>query len=100
MYTDQTLNCVDCGTAFTFSASQQEFFADKGFTNKPTRCTDCRDARKAARGGAGGGGARPQREMFPATCAGCNKATEVPFKPRTDRPVYCRECFATRQGAR
>jgi len=98
MYTDQTLTCVDCGTPFTFSASQQKFFADKGFANKPTRCTECRDARKAQRGNPGG--QRPQREMFPATCASCNKPTEVPFKPRNDRPVYCRDCFSARQASR
>jgi hypothetical protein len=81
MYTDETLNCVDCNAAFTFSAGEQEFFASKGFTNKPNRCPDCRSARKAQRAGGGGssysgggggggfggaaGGARPQREMLP-----------------------------------
>jgi CxxC-x17-CxxC domain-containing protein len=33
--------------------------------------------------------------MFDATCAQCNVATTVPFKPRGDRPIYCRECFTT-----
>jgi CxxC-x17-CxxC domain-containing protein len=102
MYKDETLQCADCAQQFTFSASQQEFFAQKGFTNKPTRCQDCRDARKAQRGGGGGGGgsARPQREMFAAVCAACHKPTEVPFKPRNDKPVYCRDCFSTRQTSR
>ena len=27
-------------------------------------------------------------------CADCNKECEVPFKPREDRPVYCKECFS------
>jgi CxxC-x17-CxxC domain-containing protein len=98
MYTDETLTCTDCNTTFTFSASQQQFFADKGFANKPSRCPDCRDARKAQRDSGGGG--RAAREMFPATCATCNKSTEVPFKPRGDKPVYCRECFSARQASR
>jgi CxxC-x17-CxxC domain-containing protein len=109
MYTDETLTCVDCNAPFTFSASEQEFFATKGFTNKPSRCPDCRAARKAQRGGGsagggrggysgGGGGGRPQREMFPATCSGCGKDTQVPFQPRGDKPVYCRECFSQRQN--
>lgn len=97
MYTDETLNCADCAQPFTFSASQQEFFAEKGYTNKPTRCQDCRDARKSQRGG---GSARPQREMFAAVCAACHKPTEVPFKPRNDKPVYCRDCFSSRQQTR
>jgi len=112
MYTDETLSCVDCSAQFTFSASEQEFFASKGFTNKPSRCPDCRAAKKAQRGGGGGGrggyssggsyggggGAGRQREMFQATCSGCGKVAEVPFQPRGDRPVYCRDCFSQRQG--
>jgi CxxC-x17-CxxC domain-containing protein len=31
--------------------------------------------------------------MYPATCAQCGKQTEVPFQPRGDKPVYCRDCF-------
>ncbi len=30
----------------------------------------------------------------PNVCANCGQATQVPFQPRGDRPVYCRECFA------
>jgi len=43
-YVDKTLTCLDCGAEFTFSASEQEFFASKGFTNEPGRCPDCRAA--------------------------------------------------------
>ena len=59
MYTDETLSCLDCGRSFTFTASEQEFFATKGFTNKPGRCSDCRAARKA------GGGQRVVRPRHP-----------------------------------
>ena len=54
---DQTLTCVDCGQDFTFSASEQEFFAEKGFT-PPKRCKDCRQAKKEQRGGGGRKGGR------------------------------------------
>ena len=37
-YTDQVLTCADCGIDFVFSASEQEFFAQKGFTSAPKRC--------------------------------------------------------------
>ena len=122
MYTDETLNCVDCNAAFIFSAGEQEFFAQKGFANKPNRCPDCRAARKANKGGGGGsagsygggggrssgggygggggGGTRPQREMFQATCSACGKVAEVPFQPRGDKPVYCRECFSSKNTYR
>ena len=101
-YTDKALTCSDCGTGFTFSASEQEFFASKGFTNEPGRCPECRAARKVQRGGGyggsggggGGGGYRQQREMYPAVCATCGKNTQVPFEPRNGRPVYCSDCYS------
>jgi len=103
MYQDENLNCVDCGTSFPFTASEQQFFASKGFTNKPSRCSDCRAARKASRGGqerGGGGGSRGAREMFTATCSTCGGVAELPFQPRGDKPVYCRNCFTPRQSYR
>jgi CxxC-x17-CxxC domain-containing protein len=54
-YADKTLACRDCGTAFVFTAGEQEFYAQKGFTNEPTRCPSCRAARKQAGGRSGGG---------------------------------------------
>ena len=36
---------------------------------------------------------RKDREMHKATCADCGNECEVPFKPKEDRPVYCKECF-------
>ena len=99
-YTDRTLTCVDCGAEFTFSAEDQEYHASRGFTNEPKRCATCWSARKTERGGSrgggfgGGGGGR--RQMFPAVCAECGQATEVPFEPRGDRPVYCFDCFSRR----
>ncbi len=90
MNQDKTLKCRDCGTDFIFTASEQDFFAEKGFTNEPTRCKPCRDAKKGnnTRGGFS------NREMFPAVCAECGKKTQVPFRPRDDRPVYCSDCFS------
>lgn len=97
MYTDETLSCRDCGRAFTFTAGQQAFFAQKGFTNKPGRCDDCRAAHRAGGGGRPGGS---RREMFQATCSQCGNVAEVPFEPRTGRPVYCRDCFGSQQRYR
>ena len=106
-YTDKSLACVDCGAEFVYSVADQEFHASRGFTNEPKRCPDCRRARKSARGDEGGGGggyggggggsySSGPRQMYPAVCAGCNRETEVPFQPRGDRPVYCRDCFQQR----
>ncbi|MPM29156.1 hypothetical protein SDC9_75696 [bioreactor metagenome] len=87
MFSDKTLVCKDCGQNFTFTASEQEFYAEKGFTNEPQRCKSCRTARKQnSRGG-------EARQMFDAICAGCGRPCKVPFEPRSDRPVYCSDCF-------
>lgn len=91
MFQDKTLVCKDCGAEFVFSASEQEFFAEKGFTNEPSRCIDCRRARKERNNG--GRTSRPQREMYNVTCAECGVETQVPFRPSSDRPVYCRDCY-------
>lgn len=92
---DQTIKCVDCGKEFVFTVGEQDFYAQKGFTNAPTRCPSCRAARKAAREGGSsyGGGYGGQRQMYPAVCAQCGKETEVPFQPRGDKPVYCSDCY-------
>ncbi len=48
-FEDKSLQCSDCGSEFTFSAGEQEFFQSKGFTNEPKRCPECRRANKARR---------------------------------------------------
>jgi CxxC-x17-CxxC domain-containing protein len=90
MFEDKTLICKDCGNEFTFTAGEQEFYAEKGFQNEPARCKDCRTARKNA---SGRNGQRREVVMYDAVCAECGKETQVPFKPTNTRPVYCKECF-------
>ncbi len=93
MYQDITLKCAECGAEFVFSAGEQEFYAEKGFKNKPQRCKACRDARKNANAAD-----KPQREMFEAVCAECGKTAYIPFQPVTDRPIYCSECFKAKRA--
>jgi CxxC-x17-CxxC domain-containing protein len=114
-YADKTITCRDCRTDFVFTSGEQEFYAQKGFTNEPTRCPACRQARKASGGRSGGydsrdsyssrdyndrdsygsrsGYSRAEREMHSATCASCGREAQVPFVPRGDKPVYCSDCF-------
>jgi CxxC-x17-CxxC domain-containing protein len=97
-YQDKSLTCSDCGMNFTFSAQDQEFFAQKGYTNEPKRCTSCRESRKTQRNGNGYGssyssGYSARRQMYPATCSDCGKTTEVPFEPRNGKPIYCSDCY-------
>jgi CxxC-x17-CxxC domain-containing protein len=124
VYTNKTLTCADCGQEFVFTASEQDFYAQRGFT-EPRRCASCRASRKAARnegggggdssygsygagggysaggyGGGGGGGYRDRgpREMFSATCSNCGKEAQVPFRPTSGKPVYCSDCFRSMRG--
>ena len=114
---DKTLTCRDCGSTFTFTEGEQDFYAQKGYSD-PLRCPNCRAAKKASRTGGGygdsygngggygssygngGGGYGRERVMTQVVCASCGKETEVPFVPRGDRPVYCSDCFATQGGGR
>ncbi len=84
MYEDKTLVCRDCGKEFIFSAGEQEFFAEKGFVNEPSRCKPCRDARKYS----------SRRVMYTGVCASCGKEAKVPFEPKNGKPLYCSDCFA------
>jgi CxxC-x17-CxxC domain-containing protein len=100
MSPDKSLACAECGATFSFTQEEQDFYKTKGYTNEPKRCPTCRQARKAATGGGGGGMNRGPRQMFPAKCAQCGKDTEVPFEPRSGRPVYCSDCYAKTRGTR
>jgi CxxC-x17-CxxC domain-containing protein len=127
VYNDKNLTCADCGQEFVFTASEQDFYAQRGFT-EPRRCPSCRASRKAARnadnggssygsygagggysaggygggGGGGGGGGygrdRGPREMFTATCSQCGREAQVPFRPTSGKPVYCSDCFRSIRG--
>ncbi len=92
-FQDKSLRCSDCGTTFTFSCGEQEFFQSKGFTNEPRRCPSCRQAKKSERNGTRNYGSRSPRQMFQVKCSECGKDTEVPFEPRGDKPVYCSDCY-------
>ncbi len=113
-YTDKTLVCADCNQEFVFTGSEQQFFADRQFS-EPRRCPACRAIRKASRGdnggssygngggyssggySSGGGYDRGPREMHSATCASCGREALVPFRPTGSKPVYCSDCFSPRR---
>jgi Probable zinc-ribbon domain len=47
-FQDKELTCSDCRGKFLHSAKDQEFFAEKGFS-EPKRCKPCRQAKKEGR---------------------------------------------------
>src|SRR5215210_516670 len=98
-YADKPLTCRDCGTSFLFTTGEQEFFAQKGFTNEPSRCPECRATRKSQRSSGSidsdnyGNYERQPRPIYEVTCSECGGVARVPFQPGTDKPVYCSNCF-------
>jgi CxxC-x17-CxxC domain-containing protein len=95
---DLQLTCSDCGQEFTFTSADQAFFQERGYS-APKRCKQCRMARKSEQGGGGGGYSRPQPTGTTVICSGCGQQTTVPFEPRGDRPVYCRDCYQAQKGS-
>src|SRR5688500_18872576 len=116
---DRTLPCHDCGTPFLLTCNEQIYYRERGY-REPGRCPACRATNRAERnapllaahetqeagaapesvygGSASHDGRKGRAILYPATCASCDKETQVPFLPRGDRPVYCRECFGQRRG--
>jgi len=94
VYQDKTLNCRDCGEDFVFTAQWTRILRFQGFWkwNRPVpQLPRCQEA-----------AAEPwlkptPREMFKTTCAKCGQEAEVPFRPSSDRPVYCKECYPGQQ---
>jgi len=112
-YADKQLICRDCSAPFLFTGGEQEFYASKGLVNEPTRCASCRSQRKMSRpafeeesntsgyvryGAFASFGGRTPRQMHPTVCADCGQATEVPFVPRGDRPVFCSNCYSKQKA--
>jgi CxxC-x17-CxxC domain-containing protein len=102
---DLLLTCSDCGQEFTFTAGEQQFFQERGYSS-PRRCKPCRQAKQSS-GGGGQAASHSQHEggyssgMSTGTtviCASCGQTTTVPFEPRGDRPVYCKNCYRPKQG--
>jgi len=94
IFQDKSIQCFDCEATFTFSVEEQEQFVSKGYANNPKRCPLCRQERKARQYRKDNSyNYKPRREMFPVICTECGKANQVPFQPREDQPVYCRDCY-------
>ncbi|MCA9862639.1 MAG: hypothetical protein KC432_06450 [Thermomicrobiales bacterium] len=105
--------CVDCGHVFLREAGEEAARRGTGMPASP-RCAECRAQRRAEhnfdvldslrRGpireahptvvGPEGGGDR----VYAADCTACRRPIRLPFKPRLDRPVYCRYCHDQRLG--
>ena len=99
---DTTVTCADCGDQCTVP------FVPR--SNKPVYCSDCFRQNKPSsnddRGSRYSRDDRPSRddrgsrnsrdndrEDTTVTCADCGDQCTVPFVPRSNKPVYCSDCF-------
>jgi len=105
-----TVTCGDCGNECQIPFKPRDA--------RPVYCRECFQKHKPQQSGGSrfGGGSRFNRndrgssyggrsnygrdsrndgpkEMFDAKCADCGNDCQIPFRPRGDKPVYCRECF-------
>ena len=98
-----TVTCADCGDECTIPFIPR--------TNKPVYCSDCFRQNKPEDSGNDRGsrysrddrgsrysrddrGSRNNRdESTTVTCADCGDECTVPFVPRSNKPVYCSDCF-------
>lgn len=83
----------------------------KPSNDKPIYCSDCfeqqgggRDDRRDDRRDSGRRNYsesrdRGDREMFSAICDDCGQECKVPFKPSSDKPIYCSKCFENRDNS-
>lgn len=119
--------CANCQESFLVPPAERQFRRERGLAD-PRECPKCRKTLRAARNtelvslyqrsdalsfmetalpASRGGESRTQRpasrsnvsrQRYNTVCAACGKETQVPFVPRGDRPVYCRDCFNARKG--
>lgn len=98
--------CDNCG-----KACQVPFRPTSG---KPVYCSNCfeqqkgrydeREARsegspRFANDGGRGSERSEERQMFSAVCADCGDDCKVPFRPSSDKPIFCSNCFGDKKHA-
>ena len=88
------VTCADCRNQCTVP------FVPR--SNKPVYCSDCfrqhkpddsRDDRGSRYSRDDRGSRDNDRENTEVTCADCGNQCTVPFVPRSNKPVYCSDCF-------
>ncbi len=70
-------------------------------SGKPVYCSNCFENKRGADSGRFESRAperSEERQMFDAVCADCGNACSVPFRPSSDKPVFCSNCFGEKKG--
>lgn len=67
--------------------------------DKPVYCSNCFEQQSGNRSERSDGRRDNRRAdysekmMYTATCDDCNRKCEVPFKPTSGKPIFCKDCF-------
>ncbi|HEY9789868.1 MAG TPA: zinc-ribbon domain containing protein [Candidatus Obscuribacterales bacterium] len=91
-FDDRVLKCIDCAAEFVFSASEQQFFAQKQLKNVPKRCPSCRMLNRYKRSG------NDASKVTEVQCDDCGAVCHVPFRPKGHKPTLCTGCFHKKRG--
>ncbi|MHA7646583.1 CxxC-x17-CxxC domain-containing protein [Nitrosopumilus sp. S4] len=78
--TDRPVYCNDC-----FRQNKPQDSASDRYSRNDRNSRNDRDSRYSRND--------RREESATVTCAACGTECQVPFVPRTDRPVYCNDCF-------
>ena len=76
---------------FERSKAKKDSFSKRG-PRKPS-FGDNQDSRSFNRDSPRNSRNRRDFEMTKATCSSCNADCEVPFKPTSNKPLFCSDCF-------
>ena len=73
-----------------------------GFEEHRSRGGSGRGSRDSGRryhsGGSSDGRGRGDVQMTKVICSKCGDECEVPFKPQTNKPLFCSDCFSKQEG--
>lgn len=87
--------CDDCGKDCKVPfkpTSGKPIYCSKCFEKHDNKGSSNNRSRRNDRRGSS------NREMFSAVCDKCGKDCKVPFKPSSDKPIYCSDCFEEKQS--
>ncbi len=123
-HAEQMRRCAACNSEYAVTSAEQAF-RNEHRLGIPSFCPECRSSQRAGRNAdiiaiydrsastdvadfssssasvsrsPNGGKSHVRGQLYTAVCDACGSETRVPFVPRNDRPVYCRDCYNARRG--
>jgi len=116
--------CMACGSEYALTSAEQSFRSEHRLGTS-SLCSECRASQRAGRNAdiialyeksssadaadfspskssasrsPQPGKSQVRGQLFTTVCDACGSETRVPFVPRGDRPVYCKDCYNARRG--